>query len=46
VRRPWFDNQIGTLDIDGRRGLVRIEKATAPGGGDPRLHAMLERRLA
>jgi hypothetical protein len=39
---PWFDNVVGTIQIDGRRLDIVIEKAL-PG---PRLEAVLRRRLA
>jgi hypothetical protein len=45
VRRPSFDNQIGTLQLDGRRALVRVEKAVSR-GGVPRLERVFEHRLA
>ena len=41
---PWFDNVLSTLDIDGRRLDLRIER-TLP-DEDPRLETVLERRLA
>jgi len=46
--RPFFDNQVATLSIEGRRIDMRLEK-TRPGGGDhddPSLETALERRLA
>jgi len=43
---PWFDNQIATLDLEGREVTFRIEKAR-PGAGDHRhLETVLERRLS
>jgi hypothetical protein len=51
IRWRWtgeatFDNQVGTLEIDGRSALLRIEK-TVPGEDDrPALETTLERRLA
>jgi hypothetical protein len=46
--RPFFDNQVATLVVDGRRIDLRLEKTLAGGGdrGDPRLESVLERRLA
>jgi hypothetical protein len=41
---PWFDNVISTLDLDGRRLDLRIER-TVP-GDERRLETVLERRLA
>jgi hypothetical protein len=40
---PWFDNVISTLDIDGRRLDLRIERTAR---GEARLETVLERRLA
>ena len=43
---PTFDNQFGTLVLDGREAHVRIER-TVPGGWPrPRTEVTLERRLA
>jgi PhoD-like phosphatase len=41
----WFDNQVATIEIDGRRSLMRLDK-TAGRDAPPRLEAVLERRLA
>jgi hypothetical protein len=45
---PWFDNQYGVLDIDGRRLDFRLERAQPDGDnpGEARLESVLERRLA
>jgi PhoD-like phosphatase len=47
VQDATFDNQVGTLEIDGREATLRIERAL-PGddGGPPALETTLERRLA
>ncbi len=42
---PWFDNQVATLSIDGRRLHLRIERSVPEDGG-ARLQTVLERRLA
>jgi hypothetical protein len=44
---PWFDNQVGTLRIEGRRIEMTLDKAR-PGDSDsePRLERVLSRRLA
>ena len=44
---PWFDNQIATLDVDGRTLRLKIERAQ-PGDTpeDRRLETVLDRRLA
>jgi hypothetical protein len=45
---PFFDNQFGTLDIDGRRIVMRLERARSgpDGSADRDLEVALERRLA
>jgi len=43
---PWFDNQIATLELDGRRMDFKIEKALPGEGGDPELECVLEHRIA
>jgi hypothetical protein len=43
---PWFDNQLATLDLDGRRGSLRIERAVGPPTRPPALECVLSRRLA
>jgi hypothetical protein len=30
---PKFDNQVGTLELDGRRGVARLERAVPSGRG-------------
>ncbi|MEA2269313.1 MAG: hypothetical protein QOC64_1923, partial [Solirubrobacteraceae bacterium] len=43
---PWFDNQVATLELDGRRAWMALDKAVAPDGGAPRLERVLHTRLA
>jgi hypothetical protein len=43
---PWFDNQVATLEIDGRDILMRLEKAVPVDDEDARLECVLEHRLA
>ena len=43
---PWFDNQLATLEIDGRRIELKVEKAQSGDDGDPILECVLDRRLA
>ena len=43
---PWFDNQIATLDLDGRRAVLGLDKAVGPGDRDPTLERVGERRLS
>ncbi len=42
---PFFDNQLATLEIDGPRIDLKLEKAAAP-DGDPVLECVQETRLA
>lgn len=39
---PTFDNQIGTVEIEGREAVVRIEKTRPEDWRDPKLHLSLE----
>lgn len=39
---PTFDNQIGTVDIDGREAVIRIEKTEPEDWAKPKLHRSLE----
>ncbi|MCW2615614.1 MAG: hypothetical protein JWN08_2608 [Frankiales bacterium] len=41
---PWFDNEIGALELEGRTALFRLERAV-PGDPDERLEVVLEHRL-
>ena len=43
---PWFDNQVATLVIDGRRIEMRLDKAVPLDEKRARLECVLERRLA
>jgi PhoD-like phosphatase len=43
---PWFDNQVATLTIDGRRIEMRLDKAVPVDSRRARLDRVLERRLA
>jgi hypothetical protein len=43
---PWFDNQVATLDLDGRRCTFRLESAVGRGEEHPRLAQVAVRRLA
>ncbi len=45
---PWFDNQVATLEIEGRSMVMRLER-TSPSSdseSDAELETVLERRLA
>jgi PhoD-like phosphatase len=43
---PWFDNQVATLEIDGRRIDMRLEKAVPVDTDSARLDRVLDHRLA
>jgi PhoD-like phosphatase len=43
---PWFDNQVCTLEIDGRRIDMRLEKAVPVDSTSARLDCVLNHRLA
>jgi hypothetical protein len=45
-RGPWFDNQVGTLELDGRRARLIIEKTERSEHFDPSLKTVLEAWLA
>lgn len=46
LERLSFDNQIGTLELDGRRAVVRLERAVTRDGGEPVLEPVWERLIA
>jgi PhoD-like phosphatase len=43
---PWFDNQVATLTVDGRRIAMRLDKAVPVDETKARLERVLDRRLA
>ncbi|MCW2989748.1 MAG: hypothetical protein JWM73_342 [Solirubrobacterales bacterium] len=43
---PYFDNQVATLELDGRTARLRVERTTDGGWRHPRLTTSLERRLS
>ena len=43
---PWFDNQVATLELDGRRCRFRLESALGAGDEPPRLEQTAVRQLA
>ena len=43
---PWFDNQVATLVIDGRRMDMHLDKAEPVGEDSARLERVLDARLA
>jgi hypothetical protein len=44
--RPFFANQVATLELDGRSAKITFEKAVTDGSGEPDLQKMFTRRLA
>jgi hypothetical protein len=45
-QKPWFENHVATLDLEGRRARLTFEKAVSDGSGEPGLERIYERRLA
>jgi hypothetical protein len=43
---PWFDNQVATLELDGRRAWMALDKVVEPADGPPRLERVMRRQLA
>ena len=43
---PWFDNQVATLEIDGRAISMRLEKAVPVDEDEARLECVLDQPLA
>ena len=42
---PYFDNQVGTLRLDGREATVRLDKTVAGEEDESALEKTFERRL-
>jgi hypothetical protein len=42
---PWFDNAVSSLELEGRRSLLRLERAL-PGDPQERLEVVLEKQLS
>jgi hypothetical protein len=43
---PWFDNQVATLELDGRRAWMVLDKVVEPVDGPPRLERVMRRQLS
>ena len=43
---PFFDNQVATLELEGRTAHLRVERTTEGGWRRPRLTTSMHRRLA
>jgi len=46
VQEPTFDNQLGTIRLDGRNAVLTIERTRPGDGRHPELQTSLQRRLA
>ena len=44
--RPWFENQVATLVLDGRSARITFERAVTDSSREPSLEKICERRLA
>jgi hypothetical protein len=42
---PWFDNQVATIEIDGRDAWMVLDKTVDPPDGPPRLERVMRRQL-
>jgi hypothetical protein len=42
----WFENQVATLELEGRHGTMTFEKAVLDDSGEPNLEKIYEHRLA
>jgi hypothetical protein len=43
---PSFGNQVATLELEGRRAIMRLEKAVGAASAPPQLEYVMEERLA
>jgi hypothetical protein len=43
---PWFHNHISSLEIRGRKALLKVERTTPENNDEPYLYGTLEYRLA
>jgi hypothetical protein len=46
VQKPTFDNQFATIELDGRRARMKIEKTVPGDWRNPKIEVTLERELA
>ena len=44
--QPWFHNHISSLEIRGRKALLKVERTTPENNAEPYLYGTLEYRLA
>ncbi len=45
-QKPWFENHVATLELEGQRARITFEKAVSNGSGEPGLERIYESRLA
>ncbi len=43
---PFFDNQVATIRLDGRRATIKLDKTTGGSDGERELDRVFERRIA
>jgi hypothetical protein len=43
---PWFDNQVATIELDGPRAWMALDKVVDPPAGPPRLERVMRRQLS
>jgi PhoD-like phosphatase len=46
AQKPWFDNQVGTLELEGRRARLLVEKTVPDDHVDPQLQTVIDVWLA
>ena len=46
MREPSFENQIATLELDGRSALLRVERPVERNGSEPELVPVFDYELA
>jgi hypothetical protein len=44
--RPWFENHVATLELEGRQANITFEEAFTDAAGEPGLRRIFTRRLA
>jgi hypothetical protein len=44
--KPWFENHVATLELDGRHASITFEKAVQDDSGEPGLQKIFACRLA
>ena len=44
--RPWFENHVATLELEGKHARLTFERAVTDNSGEPTLEKVFEHRLA